>query len=441
LGVCDNIHCAWNYGVLPFGEYGNNTKFGNSTSFEDDTEIQDSPAVREERVGRWFRLLSADEQLDHFSTEYPIPEHELSDTGRDIRDFPYGAASVATLDTLRWQELNPLYLNPLMLQWCVFNFVLPASVVDDRKSKTITPRMPLWGPFKVQDTHRCTIKRGICKICGMNIGDSRKKEKVLSYRQHVAYAKLLIDTCTDEGWQGTAWDPNVELKWDDKKCEYRTIPTNSAVNTPDAPFPASSNPALVPSTTQAVDTAAVLGGQDEYLADSSTAASADYGLTTGWDWDEFVMDATPDDQPSATSGDNSGQNPGFFDNDNLTMMPQFGLDMNNDFSLDTGASFDAGLDTTSINGTGNQIELPSRPTGAQFNTFTHAQPSEFNNTTFQYSSNQTQLLNHFPASQQTDQPFSFSIDQNEHHMLFSDPDSISQDVVSGFVDGTMIVDQ
>lgn len=293
LGVCDSIHCAWNYGILPFGEYGNNTKFGNSTSFEDDTEIQDSPAVREERVDRWFRLLSADQQLDHFSTEYPIPEHELSDGGRDLRDFPYGAASIATLDTLRWQELNPLHLSPPMLQWCVFNFVLPASIVDDRKSKTITPRMPLWGPFKVPDTHSCSIKRGICKVCGTNIGDSRKKEKVLSYRQHVAHAKLLLETCTDEGWQGTAWDPNVELKWDDEKGEYHTIPTYSAVNIPDAPYPASSNPAFVPSATQAVDTAGVFGGQDGYVADSSTDASADYGLTTGWDWDrDFVMDDT-----------------------------------------------------------------------------------------------------------------------------------------------------
>jgi hypothetical protein len=166
VGVCSSIHCAWSHGILPCGDYGNNKKFGKSTSFEDDTEIKDSPTVREERVGRWFRLLNADQQLDHFKTEYPLPEHELSAAGRALLHFPSGAGVIDSVDTLRWQELNPLYLTPAMLQRCVFYRLLPASVVDGRKSKTITPHKPVLGPFKPQEAHECPKKRGICKVCG-----------------------------------------------------------------------------------------------------------------------------------------------------------------------------------------------------------------------------------------------------------------------------------
>lgn len=45
------------------------------------------------------------------------------------------------------------------------------------------------------------------------------------------------------------WDPTFGLKWDDDKGEYCKVPIKSPVNVLDAPYPASSNPAFVPSTT------------------------------------------------------------------------------------------------------------------------------------------------------------------------------------------------
>jgi len=247
----------------------------------------------------------------------------------------------------------------------------------------------------------------------------------------------MFETPVGVDLRGTAWDPKAKLKWDDGKGEYRIIPTDSPVNIYCAPYPASSNPAFVPSTTQAVDTAAVFGGQDDHLADSGTYADAEFGLTGGQDWEDFVEHAALDDQTSATFDDNSWQNPGFFDTENPSKMSQPGLGMDNDFSYDTGASFDAGLDATSITSSGHQIELPFRTTGTQFDTFTHAQPSELDNTTYQYSDNQTQLANQFSASQQTSQPFGFSMNQDEDHMFFSNPDSISQDIAFDFFDDPM----
>jgi hypothetical protein len=437
LGVCDNIHCAWNHGILPFGDYGNNRNFGNSTSFEDDTEIVDSPAAREERVGRWFKLLDVDQQLDHFKTEYPVPEHELSDAGLALRNFPHDTVEFMALDTLRWQELNPLYLTPPMLQWCVYNLVLPAFVVDDRKSETVTPRMPIFGPFQLKSKHRCPKQHGICKVCGANIGDKRLKEKVLSYRQNKALAKLLIEAPVKADLKGTAWDPNVELKWDDAKGEYRAIPTNSPVNMHDAPYPASSNPAFVPSTTQAVDTAAVFGGQDIHLADSSNHPSAKFGLTGGMDWDDFVMDAALDDQPPATFSGNDWPTSGFTGHDDFLMMPQAEPDMNS-FSFDAGASFDANHNTTHNIDAANHTNSDFGFSDPQFDYFTNAQFFGLDTAMHQYSHDQSQIANQSSASQQTSEPLGVSADQSEHHMLFSNPDSISQDVASDFIDDTMI---
>ena len=437
LGICGSIHCAWTHNILPIGEYGDNTKFGNSTSFEDDTEIEDSPATREERVGRWFRLLSADQQLDHFTTEYPIPEHELSDAGQVLHNFPHGAHDFMALDTLRWQELNPLYLNPPMLQWCVLNHVLPASVVDDRKSTTITPRKPIFGPFQVRSSHQCPNKRGICNVCGKNIGDKEKKETVLAYRQSVELAKMLIETPMHEDLTGTAWDPNVELKWDDARGEYRTIPTNTPVSISDAPYPASSNPAFVPSTTQAVDTAAVFGGQNGYVADSSTYASAEYGLTGGMDWESFVMDAALDDQPPATSGNDSWLTSGFSGHDGLATMPQAAPDMAN-FSSNPSASFDANHDTTYKIDAGNQTNFDFGLSDPQFDKFTNAHPSELDTMMYQSTNNQGQIANQSSASHQTSEPLGVSTNESEHHMPFSNPDTVSQDVEPDFIDDPMI---
>ncbi|GAB7326838.1 hypothetical protein MBLNU13_g10771t1 [Cladosporium sp. NU13] len=437
LGICSSIHCAWAHNILPIGEYGDDVRFGNSTSFEDDTEIEDSPASREDRVDRWYRLLlNEDQQLHHITTQYPTPENELSDAGRFLRNFPNGAAPFMALDTLRWQELNPLYLTPPMLQWCVFNLVLPASVVDDRKSATITPRKPIFGPFQVPASHRCIIQRGICKGCGKNIGDKEKKEAVLAYRQTAALAKTLIETPMNEDLRGTAWDPNGELKWDDAKGEYRTIPINASVRVSDAPYPASSNPAFVPSTTQAVDTAAVFGGQNGYLANSSTHASAEFALTGGVDWESFVMDAALDDQRSATSGNNSWPTSGFSGHDGLPTMPQAETDMDN-LSFDSNASFGANHDTTYNIDTGNHTNFDFGLSNQQFDNSAHAKRSELDTMMYQTPYHQTQLTNQFSTSQQTSEALGVSTNESEHNMLFSNLDSISQDAEFDFIDDHM----
>jgi len=436
LGICGNIHCAWKHSVLPIGEFGDDEKFGNSTSFEDDTEIEDSPAAREDRVGPWYRLLNVHQQWDHIGTEYPVPENELSDGGRILYSSPHGAADFMALETLRWQELNPLYLTPPMLQWCVLNLVLPASVVDDRKSKTITPRKPIFGPFKVKDTHRCKNKKGVCKDCGVNIGSWKVKEGTLSWRQNVAWAKLLIETPVNGDPKGTAWDPNVQLKWDDESGEYRTIPTNSAVSISDASCPASSNPAYVPSTTQAVDSAAVFGGQDGYLADSSTHASAEFALTDGMDWDSFVANATLDAQPSATFGNNSWPSSGFPGHDGLPTMSQAEPDMNN-LAFDPNAPFGANNDMTYNIDAGNHNNFDFGFSDLQFNTFTNDYPSDLDTTMDQSFNNQSQVTSQFSASLQTSDPFASSTDPNEHNMLLSNPDPVSQNTDSDFIDDPM----
>ena len=407
VGVCSSIHCAWAHGILPLGDYGDNKRFGKSKSFEDDTEIEDSLAAREDRVGRWFRLPSADEQLDHFKTEHPLPEHELSAAGRALLRFPDGAAVIDSLDTLRWQELNPLYLTPAMLQWSVFHRLLPASVVDGRKSNTITPHKPILGPFKPQRSHKCPKKPGICKVCGENIGDKRLKKQTLSYRQNVALAALFNEHCAQGDPTGTMWDPNVELEWDDDKGEYRKVRTNFPVY--DAPYPTSSNPAFVPSTTQAVDTTAVFGGQGVSLADGGTHANTGSGLVAGMDWDDFAMDASHDNLPADTYDD-------FVCTDDSIEKLQTLLDIKS--SLIASASF----------GTGPH------------NTFTYAQPSELDNTMYQYPDNQSQLTNQFQTPQHDSNSFNSFTNQSEQNTLFSNQDPVVQapDVVSSFFDDPMI---
>jgi hypothetical protein len=361
VGVCSNIHCAWNHSILPFGDYGNGKKFSKSTSFEDDTEIDDSPAAREERVGRWFKLLSADQQLDHFKTQYPLPEHELSVAGRALVNFPHDGAMFEDQNTLRWQELNPLYLTPAMLQWCIFNRLLPASIADTRKSKTITPHKPILGPFQPKGAHKCSKKHGICKICGENIGNKKLKEKTLSYHQTMALTTLLDeDTAKNEH---TAFAPNIDLKWDDKEGKWLKVPTNFPISY-DAPYPASSDPVFVPSTTQGVDTAAVFGGQDVLFANSGHNTGMALDLTGGMDWESFVQDdslenysMTPRSAPFTTSNATG-----------LPVMSQAGLDMN-DFSSNTDFSFGADFGTAASIDTGTQAGFDFGLPETDFNPF------------------------------------------------------------------------
>jgi hypothetical protein len=363
VGVCSNIHCAWNHSILPFGDYGNGKKFGKSVSFEDDTEIDDSPAAREERVGRWFKLLSADQQLDHFKTTYPLPEHELSVAGRALFNFPHGAGMFEDQRTLRWQELNPLYLTPAMLQWCVFNRLLPASIADNRNSKTITPHKPIQGPFS-SGLHKCPKKRGLCKVCGERIGDDKLKKKTLSYRQSMALTTLWNEDHLKEDPTGSAFDPNLELKWDDEKGEYVKVPANVPVSIYDAPYAVSSNISFVPSTTQAIDPTAIFGGQDVPLANSGHNDGMAVDLTSGMDWESFAQDdsfenysMTSRSAPFTTS-----------DATGLPVMSQAGLDMN-DFSSNADFSFGADFGTAASIDTGTQAGFDFGLPETDFNTF------------------------------------------------------------------------
>jgi hypothetical protein len=299
IGVWASIHCAWHLSILPLGDYGDDKKTGNSTSFEDDTEIVDSPEAREDRVARWYRLLNADQQLDHYQTEYPLPYDQRSSAGRALLEFPYGAA-VTPLDSLQWQELNPKLLNPSMLQWCVFHRVLPASVVDGRKSKTISPIQPTAGPFKIAGSHKCPKKHGICKKCGANIGDRSLKEKTLAHRQNIAFTALENEDMAKGDLKGTVWDPSVDLKWDDEKGAYARVQTTDQDHdsqTQNDPYPASSSgPAFVPPTAQPADTSDVFYDQAAApLVNENLASSMELGFPDGMGWQDFT------EAPSTTS--------------------------------------------------------------------------------------------------------------------------------------------
>lgn len=377
VGICSNIHCAWNLSVLPLGDYGDNKKFGNSSSFEDDTEIDDSLEAREERVARWYRLLSTDQQLDHLQTEYPVPINELSIAGRDLQNFPYGAAVVPTLDTIRWQELNPLYLTPAMLQWLIFNRVLPASIVDDHKSMKISPLKPTLGPFKPMKPHKCPKKYGICKVCGENIGNPKKKEKVLSYRQNTAMAGLMTDALKQADPIGTVLDPFVGLKWDDKKGEYRKFPLANDLQLYDPSQTVASNLALGLPTTQTVDASAVFSGQGELLTDSNALASMELD----------AINASLGIDPNASYAAQNWYNLEF--NSDPSTLPQ--VEFPADFSFEPQTSFGANLDA-SIN-TGTQAELNLGLSGRHPDAFMPMQASDAGAVMNLQSGHDTQVAN------------------------------------------------
>ena len=295
IGVCSSVHCAWYFSILPLGDFGDDKLSGKSTSFEDDTEISDSPEAREDRVARWYRLLDADQQLDHYKTEYPLPYDQRSTAGRALLEFPYGAA-VTPLDSLQWQELNPKLLNPAKLQWCVFHRLLPASVVDGRKSKTISPIQPCVGPFKLTGSHKCQKKHGICKKCGANIGDRKLKEKTLAYRQATALNALTNEDNAKKDLKGTVWDPSVDLKWDDETGRYVKVLTNQDQDfqTNDAPYQASSSSAaFAPSTPQQVANSEIFHEQGAApLANDELANSMELGFPDGMDWQDFTEAST-----------------------------------------------------------------------------------------------------------------------------------------------------
>ena len=295
VGVCGSIHCTWNFSILPWGDYGDDKRSGKSTSFEDDTAIIDSPEARKDRVARWYHLLDAGQQLDHFQTEYPLPYDQRSTAGRALLEFPYGAA-VTPLDSLQWQELNPKLLDPAKLQWCVFHGLLPASVVDGRKSDTISPIKPTAGPFKLTGSHKCPKKHGICKKCGANIGDHRLKEKTLAHRQATALKALTNEDSTKKDLKGTVWDPSVDLEWDDERGEYAKVSTNQDhdFQTNNAPYPASnSDSAFAPSTAQQVDSSDAFHDQNAApLVNDGLANSIELGFPDGMDWQDFTEAST-----------------------------------------------------------------------------------------------------------------------------------------------------
>lgn len=357
VGVCSSIHCAWDHSVLPVGDYGDNKRFGNDKSFEDDTEIVDTLESREGRVDRWYRLLDADQQLDHYQTQYPLPLHERSAPGNALLNFPHGAAVMAALDTLKWQELNPVCLTPAMLQWCVFSRLLPASVVDGRNSDTLSPHKPIAGPFKPTFFHTCPKKRGICKVCGENIGHPALKHDTLSYRQNVALTDLMIEDMAKEDPMGTVLDPSVDLKWDDENSQYLKVSSGDD--------PANGNAKIETSTTQAVHAAAALNGQaiplDNHGADTSTAF--DYEAGMDWEWEALPagadIDACRQDGPATTN--TSGPywpNSSFQGIDDLPLASHSGFDLN-DSSLgnDSTLGTDFGASKSMPTGTRDSFNL------------------------------------------------------------------------------------
>lgn len=413
VGICDNINCAWNLSILPLGDFGDDKKFGNTSSFEDDTEINDSPEAREERVACWFRLLDTDQQLEHLQTQYPIPENERSIAGRDLFNYPYGPSVVPTLDTLRWQELNPLYLTPAMLQWCVLHRVLPASIVDDRKSTTICPLKPVFGPFKPKKSHKCPKKHGICKVCGENIGDPALKESVLSYRQNKSLMGLMKEATDEPDLRGTAFDPFIELKWDDEKGESHKVSIANDVPFYDAQHTVGSNSAFVSQMTQTLDNAALFNDQGNPFTDNSALTSMDFDIDMSMDLDASTPGGSLNIDTPASHDNQAWFNQEFTGTGDLSLLPQAGLQ--NDFSFDSGFSLGADAGTASAN-IGTQAELNLQSTGFPPQAFTYVQASGADTVMQPSSDYNTQFTTATPISASTNDAVNFSFEPTQHDM-------------------------
>ncbi|KAK4502345.1 hypothetical protein PRZ48_005770 [Zasmidium cellare] len=206
-GICSNINCRDFFGMAPY-EVSNTADL-----LEDDEEFDMSSEACAERETRWFRcLLSTDQQLECFSTNFPVPVESMTEYAKAFLYFNhlpanewatyFASAWDSNPDEVTWQELNPKFMDASALQAATALKLLPAWVTDvkqgvpdmnikhsrksstkkSRKAKsksvqplTTTPHMPLYGPFKTT-THTCLPAVGFCKTCGHYHGKAHRRK-------------------------------------------------------------------------------------------------------------------------------------------------------------------------------------------------------------------------------------------------------------------------
>lgn len=188
-GICSNIHCRENWGMVPKDEANKHLK---RDLVEDDTPFDMSPSACQQREDVWARAcLDEDQQMEaYWQKEWPLPIESMTLNAKTwlssemvpIIDWcelwNQVQAQNPSPDDVDWRELNPKYLSQRALQH-VTAVYLPALVTDTRTHEhhTTTPLKPQFGPFRVK-SHTCRPAGGCCKICG--IYHSKKSAKNLS---------------------------------------------------------------------------------------------------------------------------------------------------------------------------------------------------------------------------------------------------------------------
>ena len=184
-GVCCNIHCRWRYSLLPLGVYGQDSK---QSLLENDAPFDMSEAACTEREDRWFRLLSADQQLECLSMTFPLPVETMSTYAQaHFNSDPVHSTEVLFSeaeikpDELRWFELNPRYMTAQQLQHAT-GYLLPANITvpSTTSADGTTPLKPYAGPFKV-GAHTCKPRFGICRRCGENNGSRKVRDEMIAH--------------------------------------------------------------------------------------------------------------------------------------------------------------------------------------------------------------------------------------------------------------------
>ena len=213
FGVCSNIHCRWRWSLAPTGVYEPRDKPQDKRSLrENDASFDMSEDARSDREARWFRLLSADRQLECLSMTFPLRAEKMSlyaqayfcQDSMHSADILFSRFFDLSTAQLHWSELNPRYMNAEQLRHAT-GALLPASVTipGNATNRGSTPHQPLEGPFKVA-THNCKPKPGVCRKCGRNAGDP----KLLVKQANIEAENMLFWTErprrpheTDEGFQ------------------------------------------------------------------------------------------------------------------------------------------------------------------------------------------------------------------------------------------------
>ena len=202
-GVCSGVQCQWKHALLPLGDFGDSKK---RALFEDDTPFDMSEEACKEREDCWYRnLLSTDQQLDFIGVSYPLDPETMSDFARwqlnsDKEDSEwffwehFDRAWGSDRSKIRWQELNPRYMDASMLRRVLSHRLLPAEVAIPGNARGSTPLKPNQGPFAV-GKHKCKPAKGICKKCGVNVGDPKLRNATLSYQQEQDMNKYWIRVC------------------------------------------------------------------------------------------------------------------------------------------------------------------------------------------------------------------------------------------------------